>query len=178
MNHHRIASGSPVATAPSALSAAGCGRRTFARHAVGLAALAALGACGGGGGSSADNGAASFFSSGPNVFSANLSTADSPFPVRVSLTLTPRDPLASSGSFVNSTSTVTITPITGLSDSHRLTGGYTGRSFTVFVESAASPIASTYDGQFTTDSGDTVRLTPTDGSGRPILTLTRNPPLS
>lgn len=169
--------------ASAALSAAGAARprsatfdparRTFTRGACGWAALAGLSACGGGGGGG--DPASLVVPVFLYVFVGSVLADDKLLPAQVSLTLTPQNPATSSGSFISST--LRITFFTGLANDYKVTGTFSGEEFSIVVEGAASPIAGSYRGSFI--DRNTVRLVPpSDNGARPILTLTRNPPLT
>lgn len=143
-------------------------RRAFARRAAGLAALAGVSACGGGGGGDP---AALVVPVFLYAFVGSVLADDKLIPAQVSLTLTPQNPATSNGSFV--ASTLRITFFFGTSNDYRVTGTFSGEEFSIAVEGAASPIASSYRGSFT--GRNTIRLVPSDGSARPILDLTRQP---
>jgi hypothetical protein len=142
-------------------------RRSFVRRAAGLAALLGPAACGGGGGDAAASLIVPVFL---YAFVGTVLAGDPPLPAEVRLTLVPQNPLTSDGAFVRST--LSIAFAVGPDGSWRVTGTFSGDEFSIVVEGATAPIASTYRGSFT--DRDTVRLVPSDGSARPVLVLRRD----
>lgn len=130
--------------------------RRFAAACAALVAAAVLASCGG-----AAAVVVPFFTFG---FGFNGTLAGSLH--TVSLNLSPNEPTTATGSFDANTN-ITLDLV-----QHDATGTFSECTLTLQVPTATPPLATSYNGRFT--SKDVIELTPVAPSTQPVLTLTRS----